>query len=108
MALYYIATSPQEVDKDHWIFIGCGANQYIRILSAVYDNPPCDNPTDISTDATLVVERECENLHECSFYVEDDFFGGDTCNGPNEFLHVPYTKKLICCIAHILAKTVGK
>jgi acetylornithine deacetylase/succinyl-diaminopimelate desuccinylase-like protein len=25
-------------------------------------------------------------------------------HGPNEFLHIPYVKKLICCIAHIIAK----
>jgi hypothetical protein len=25
-------------------------------------------------------------------------------HGPNEFLHIPYVKKLICSIAHIIAK----
>ena len=29
-------------------------------------------------------------------------------HGPNEFLHIPYTKNLICCMAHILAKTIQK
>lgn len=24
-------------------------------------------------------------------------------HGPNEMLHLPYTKKLTCCLAHILA-----
>jgi len=25
-------------------------------------------------------------------------------HGPNEFLHLDYTKKLVCCMAHVLAK----
>jgi acetylornithine deacetylase/succinyl-diaminopimelate desuccinylase-like protein len=25
-------------------------------------------------------------------------------HGPNEFLHVPYAKKLTACVAHIIAK----
>ena len=25
-------------------------------------------------------------------------------HGPNEFLHIPYVKKLTCCMAHVLAK----
>jgi hypothetical protein len=29
-------------------------------------------------------------------------------HGPNEFLHIPYVKSLICSMAHVLAKTVGK
>lgn len=29
-------------------------------------------------------------------------------HGPNEFLHIPYVKKLICCMAHVLAKTAGR
>lgn len=29
-------------------------------------------------------------------------------HGPNEFLHIPYVKKLICSMAHVLAKTLGK
>ena len=29
-------------------------------------------------------------------------------HGPNEFLHVPYVKSLICSMAHVLAKTAGK
>ena len=86
--MYHIAISPREVDEGDWIFIGCGANQYIRILSAVYDNIPCPLPKDISTNGTLAVKRECENLHECSFYVEDDFFGGDTCQGELEILYL--------------------
>lgn len=26
-------------------------------------------------------------------------------HGPNEFLHIPYVKKLICCMAYVLAKS---
>ena len=29
-------------------------------------------------------------------------------HGPNEFLHIPYVKKLICCIAHIVARISEK
>jgi acetylornithine deacetylase/succinyl-diaminopimelate desuccinylase-like protein len=29
-------------------------------------------------------------------------------HGPNEFLHIPYVKSLICSMAHILANTTGK
>ena len=29
-------------------------------------------------------------------------------HGPNEFLHIPYVKNLICSMAHVLAKTAGK
>lgn len=29
-------------------------------------------------------------------------------HGPNEFLHLTYCKSLICTMAHVLAKTVGK
>lgn len=29
-------------------------------------------------------------------------------HGPNEFLHIPYVKNLISCMAHVLAKTIGK
>ncbi len=29
-------------------------------------------------------------------------------HGPNEFLHIPYVKKLICSIAHIIVKTLKK
>jgi acetylornithine deacetylase/succinyl-diaminopimelate desuccinylase-like protein len=29
-------------------------------------------------------------------------------HGPNEFLHIPYVKRLICSMAHILANTTGK
>ncbi len=29
-------------------------------------------------------------------------------HGPNEFLHIPYVKKLICSMSHVLAKTLGK
>ena len=29
-------------------------------------------------------------------------------HGPNEFLHIPYTKKLICAMAHVLSQTIGK
>lgn len=29
-------------------------------------------------------------------------------HGPNEFLHLPYVKKLICCMADVLARTVLK
>ena len=28
-------------------------------------------------------------------------------HGPNEFLHIPYVKKLICCISHVLATVPG-
>lgn len=28
-------------------------------------------------------------------------------HGPNEFLHVPFVKRLICSMAHVLAKTAG-
>lgn len=29
-------------------------------------------------------------------------------HGPNEFLHIPYVKSLICSMAHVLAHTAGK
>jgi len=29
-------------------------------------------------------------------------------HGPNEFIHIPFVKRLICCMAHVLAKTAGK
>jgi acetylornithine deacetylase/succinyl-diaminopimelate desuccinylase-like protein len=29
-------------------------------------------------------------------------------HGPNDFLHIPYVKNLICSMAHVLAKTAGK
>lgn len=29
-------------------------------------------------------------------------------HGPNEFMHIPFVKKLICCMAHVLAKTAGR
>jgi acetylornithine deacetylase/succinyl-diaminopimelate desuccinylase-like protein len=29
-------------------------------------------------------------------------------HGPNEFLHIPYVKSLICSMSHILANTTGK
>jgi acetylornithine deacetylase/succinyl-diaminopimelate desuccinylase-like protein len=28
---------------------------------------------------------------------------GSNAHGPNEFLHLPYAKKLTACIAHVLA-----
>ncbi|KAL4505955.1 hypothetical protein ABPG72_013716 [Tetrahymena utriculariae] len=30
---------------------------------------------------------------------------GSNAHGPNEFLHIPFTKKLICCMASVLADT---
>jgi acetylornithine deacetylase/succinyl-diaminopimelate desuccinylase-like protein len=29
-------------------------------------------------------------------------------HGPNEFLHIPYVKSLICSMSHVLANTTGK
>ena len=29
-------------------------------------------------------------------------------HGPNEFLHIPYVKKLTCSMAHVLAHATGK
>jgi di/tripeptidase len=29
-------------------------------------------------------------------------------HGPNEFLHLAYTKKLTCAMAHVLAKAANK
>jgi acetylornithine deacetylase/succinyl-diaminopimelate desuccinylase-like protein len=29
-------------------------------------------------------------------------------HGPNEFLHIPYVKSLICSMAHVLAHTAGR
>ena len=29
-------------------------------------------------------------------------------HGPNEFLHVPYAKKLTSCVAHVIAAHVGQ
>lgn len=30
---------------------------------------------------------------------------GSNAHGPNEFLHIPFTKKIICCMASVLADT---
>lgn len=45
---------------------------------------------------------------EANFIVTGVLGPASNAHGPNEFLHIPYTKKLICSMAHVLAKTIGK
>jgi len=45
-----------------------------------------------------------EKWPDARFVVTGVLGPASNAHGPNEFLHIPYVKKLICCMAHILAK----
>lgn len=51
-------------------------------------------------------------LHEhwpnAQFFVTGVLGPASNAHGPNEFLHIPYVKRLICSMAHVLANTIGK
>ena len=49
-----------------------------------------------------------EKWPKAQFIVTGVLGPASNAHGPNEFLHIPYCKRLICSMAHILAKTVGK
>ncbi len=44
-----------------------------------------------------------EKFPKAQFVVTGVLGPNSNAHGPNEFLHVPYAKKLTCCVAHILA-----
>ena len=45
-----------------------------------------------------------EKFPQAQFVVTGVLGPASNAHGPNEFLHVPYAKKLTCCVAHILAR----
>ena len=49
-----------------------------------------------------------EHWPKTQFIITGVLGPGSNAHGPNEFLHIPYAKKLTCSMAYILAKTVGR
>lgn len=49
-----------------------------------------------------------EKWPKAKFIVTGVLGPASNAHGPNEFLHIPYVKKLICAMAHVLANTIGK
>jgi hypothetical protein len=45
-----------------------------------------------------------QNWPEGQFVITGVLGPHSNAHGPNEFLHLSYTKKLICCMAYVLAK----
>lgn len=43
---------------------------------------------------------------EAKFIVTGILGPDSNAHGPNEFLHIPYLKKVICTISHILGKSI--
>jgi len=49
-----------------------------------------------------------EQFPQAQFVITGVLGPNSNAHGPNEFLHVPYAKKLTCCVAHILAKHAAR
>ena len=49
-----------------------------------------------------------EHWPKAQFVITGVLGPASNAHGPNEFLHIPYVKKLICSMAFILAQTSGK
>ncbi len=49
-----------------------------------------------------------EKFPEAQFVVTGVLGPHSNAHGPNEFLHVPFAKKLTCCVVHVLAKHAAR
>lgn len=49
-----------------------------------------------------------EQFPQAQFVITGVLGPNSNAHGPNEFLHIPYAKKLTACIAHILARHAGR
>jgi len=48
-----------------------------------------------------------EKFPECQFIVTGILGPNTNAHGPNEFLHIPYTKKFITCLVQIVSQAAA-
>ena len=74
----------------------CPKDQYmvVKITSfrGLFGPKTCGLSDDYSceVDATCLVKKKCDGLHECSFTVDDSLFSGDLCPGLSNYLYFEY------------------
>lgn len=84
--------------EDQQLDIGCGREEVINVISAMYgrtDNHTCSNETNPATTscrakhATEIVRGQCQGKNECIVTASNSVFG-DPCFGTLKYLTVTY------------------
>lgn len=71
--------------------------------SLIYYKKPCLGANE---GGTIPLMNTLKTLYPSSQFIVTGVLGPNSnAHGPNEFLHIPYTKNLISCLIHFVAKS---